>query len=151
MQMADGEEDEAGGDSARWGCSMWVNRLRCSLSCSSYVSIRRVMPELCRAERRRSAAPLLRGLALKSGHKLVPSLLLLLYSSSPSVCSFIPSFIYLFLPLSAAAHIPALPSHIPLLSDCISSLAVLLLSICLFAAPLSVLISVIRLRGISWD
>lgn len=29
MQMADGEEDEAGGDSARWGCSMWVNRLRC--------------------------------------------------------------------------------------------------------------------------
>lgn len=80
-----------------------------------------------------------------------PPHLLLLYSSSPSVCLFIPLFIYLFLPLSAAAHIPALPSHIPLLSDCISSLAVLLLSICLFAAPLSVLISVIRLPGISWD
>lgn len=103
------------------------------------------------------AAPLLRGLVVKSGHKQVfpPSLHLPL--RSPLSCLLAPLFFY----LSAPAHIPTLspvtgsffiPSlfclHaaeckadasacIPLLSDCISSLSILLsLSVSSLLSPL---------------
>lgn len=118
------------------------------------------------------AAPLLRGLVLKSGHEHVfpPSFHLPLHPPL-SFCLLAPSF---FFYLSAPAHSPTLPpatvsfwyifclhaaeckaeasARIPLLSGCISPLSILL---SLYAFPLcfslSMLISVIRLWGISWD
>lgn len=139
-RKANGEKAKAS-DSARWGCRMWVNRLRCMcgaicVRCILLYVAQTAQLSVFGAERRHCclrAAPLLQGLAVKSGHKHI----------SP------PSFrLPLLLPLSFWLLAPSSfislllqPTSLHFLLPHIVFYFLLLLSLCSWAQTLSSLIA----------